>query len=472
MSVLHDTAACPRSACPRTGRSRRRRLLPPVLRRPGPARARGAAAGLPSVALVLALAWFLGGAAAAAAQAASAGNGALLLVPMDLTQTNHLKAYGHAFHALQAGQNVSWLLNYRGGSFLMPAGERTKLEARLMGVRFEEIGAADAAAIRAEIARENMEEVLLEKAPRVAVYTPPYAQPWDDAVMLALDYAEIPYDKVYDQDVIAGRLGEYDWLHLHHEDFTGQSGKFYAFQLEPWYLEQRQHNEDLAKQLGFAKVWQLKHAVAARIRDYVEGGGFLFAMCSATDTVDLALAYLGVDVVPAEYDGDGLDPEREAKRDDARTLAFTGFTLITNPLVYEYSTIDTSDYAQLRGPLADYFTLFSFAAKYDPVPTMLTQCHVNVINGFMGQTTGFHRQFLKRAVTVLALVEGTDEIRYLHGKRGTGTFTFLGGHDPEDYQHAVGDPPTDLDLYPTSPGYRLILNNVLFPAARQKPQKT
>lgn len=395
-----------------------------------------------------------------------------LLVPMDLAQANHLRAYGHAYHRLQAGENVSWLLNYRGGSFLMRATERARVDARLLGVTFTEVDETEAATIRATIAQENMEEVLLEKAPRIAVYTPPYAQPWDDAVMLALDYADIPYTKVYDSDVLAGRLAEYDWLHLHHEDFTGQSGKFYSLQLETWYLEQKEYNEKLARELGFAKVWQLKHAVALKIADYVEAGGFLFAMCSATDTFDIAMAYLGVDVVPAEYDGDPIDPEREAKRDDGRAFAFTGFALVTNPLVYEYSNIDTSDYAQLRGPEADYFTLFSFSAKIDPVPAMLVQDHVAVVNGFMGQTTGFRRGLLKRSVLVLAQVEGSDEVRYLHGKRGQGTFTFLGGHDPEDYQHAVGDPPTDLDLYPTSPGYRLVLNNVLFPAARKKPQKT
>lgn len=395
-----------------------------------------------------------------------------LLVPMDLSQTNHLRAYGHAFHALQAGEPVSWLLNYRGGSFLMRATERAQVEARVMGVRFELLPEAAVAEVRATVARENMEEVLLEKAPRIAVYTPPYAQPWDDAVMLALDYADIPYAKVYDREVLAGKLRDFDWIHLHHEDFTGQSGKFYSLQLEPWYLEQKEFNENLARELGFAKVWQLKQAVALSISDYVSAGGFLFAMCSATDTIDIALAYLGADIVPAEYDGDGLDPVSDAQRDDGRAFAFQGWSLIVNPLVYEYSTIDTSDESQQRGVEGDDFTLFGFSAKIDPVPAMLTQNHVNVLKGFMGQTTGFHKRFLKRPVIVLAQVDGTDEVRYLHGKHGQGTFTFLGGHDPEDYQHAVGDQPTDLDLYPTSPGYRLILNNVLFPAARKKPQKT
>ncbi len=396
-----------------------------------------------------------------------------MLVPMDLSQTNHLKAYGHAFSVLQAGDNVSWLLNYRGGSFLMRESADAALAARLRGVRYERLSDGDVAAVRAEIAGGNMEEVLLETVPRIAVYAPPNFQPWDDAVTLALTYAEIPFDRVFDREVLEGKLSEYDWLHLHHEDFTGQFGKFYAvFRLSEWYVEQQALTEELARSLGFDAVWKLKQAVALKLHDYVEQGGFLFAMCSATDTIDIALAYLGCDIVPPEIDGTPLDPQREQKRDDARTFAFQDFRLITNPLVYEYSTIDTSDYARLRGAEGDYFTLFAFAAKHDPVPTMLTQCHVNVIDGFMGQTTGFDRAVLKRHVTVLAEVEGTDEIRYIHGKCGLGTFTFLGGHDPEDYQHAVGDPPTDLDLHRTSPGYRLILNNVLFPAARKKPQKT
>jgi len=318
-----------------------------------------------------------------------------------------------------------------------------------------------------------MDEVLLEKPPRIAVYSPPNKQPWDDAVTLALSYAEVPYDVVYDQNVLSGKLNDYDWLHLHHEDFTGQYGKFYAsFGLEPWYLEQKKFNEDLASALGFKTVWELKHAVAATIRDYVEGGGFLFAMCSATDTIDIALAWLTTDIVGTPFDNTPLDPDYRAKVEFENTFAFENFKLVTNPMQYEFSNIDTSDYARLRGALADYFTLFSFAAKYDPVPAMLTQNHVNVINGFLGQTTGFHREFLKRSVIVLGAVDGPDEVKYIHGRKGRGTWTFLGGHDPEDYQHRVGDPPTDLDLYPTSPGYRLILNNVLFPAARKKPQKT
>jgi hypothetical protein len=396
-----------------------------------------------------------------------------LLLPMDLVQRNHLRAYGVAFHTLQAGDKVNWLLNYRGGSFLLKDTQRARLDARLLGVDFEELGDVDVAAIRAVVAQENMDDVLLEKPPRIAVYSPPYMQPWDDAVTMALTYADVPYDTVYDTDVLGGRLREYDWLHLHHEDFTGQYGKFYAsFGLEPWYLEQKHFQEELAKTLGYATVWQQKHAVALTIRQYVDGGGFLFAMCSATDSIDIALAWLGTDIVGEPYDNTPVDPDWRSKADFEGTFAFENLKLTTNPMVYEYSDLDTSDYAQMRGAEADYFTLFAFAAKYDPVPAMLTQNHVNVINGFLGQTTGFHQRFLKRSVVALAAVEGTDEVKYIHGKRGQGTFTFLGGHDPEDYQHRVGDEATDLDLYPTSPGYRLILNNVLFPAARQKPRKT
>ncbi len=396
-----------------------------------------------------------------------------LLIPMDLEQKNHLRAYGVAFHTLQANEKVNWLLNYRGGSFLINDNPRVRLDARLLGVSFETVSDAQVADIRQIVKQENMEEVLLEKPPRIAVYSPPNKQPWDDAVTLALTYAEVPYDIVYDVDVMAGRLNDYDWLHLHHEDFTGQYGKFYAsFGLEPWYLEQKSFHEEMARKLGFATAWELKHAVAGTIRTYVEGGGFLFAMCSATDTIDIALAWLNTDIVPEVFDTTPYDPTYRQKVDYDGTFAFQGFKLMTNPMVYEFSDLDTSNYAMMRGAMADYITLFAFAAKYDPVPAMLTQNHVNVINGFLGQTTGYSRRHLKRAVIVLAAVEGTDEVKYIHGKRGMGTWTFLGGHDPEDYQHRVGDPPTDLDLYPTSPGYRLILNNVLFPAARKKPQKT
>jgi len=396
-----------------------------------------------------------------------------LLIPMDLDQRNHLRAYGVAFHTLQADEKVNWLLNYRGGAFLIEQNPRVELDARLLGVDYEIIGESAVAAIRAIVKQENMEEVLLEKPPRIAVYSPPNRQPWDDAVTLALTYAEVPYELVYDPDVVSGRLAEYDWLHLHHEDFTGQYGKFYAnFGLEPWYLEQKHFHEEMARELGFPHVWNLKHEVAETIRTYVEGGGFLFAMCSATDTIDIALAWLNTDIVPSPFDQTPYDPAYRQKVNFDGTFAFQDFQLTTNPMIYEFSDLDTSDYAMMRGAMADYFTLFAFAAKYDPVPAMLTQNHVNVINGFLGQTTGYGRRHLKRSAIVLAAVEGTEEVKYIHGKRGMGTWTFLGGHDPEDYQHRVGDPPTDLDLYPTSPGYRLILNNVLFPAARKKPQKT
>ena len=398
---------------------------------------------------------------------------AYLLVPMDLSQNNHLKAYGHAYHSLQAGEKVTWLLNYRGGSFLMHATPRARMDARLLGVVFEDLDEAEVQRIHQVVQQENMEEVLLEKPPVIAVYSPPNMQPWDDAVTLALEFAEVPYETIYDLDVLRGKLDEYDWLHLHHEDFTGQYGKFWgSFGLEPWYVEQQELNEQLAAEMGYPTVWQLKHAVALTIRNYVEQGGFLFAMCSATDTIDIALAFLETDVVPTPMDGSPIDPNWRAGSDYGGTFAFENFSLFTNPLQYEFSDLDTSDYASMRGAEADYFTLFDFAAKYDPVPAMLTQNHVSVINGYLGQTTGYHERFLKRSVIQLAKVDGTDEVKYLHGKRGQGTFTFLGGHDPEDYQHRVGDPPTVLDLYPTSPGYRLILNNVLFPAARKKPQKT
>ncbi|MBD3221468.1 asparagine synthetase B [bacterium] len=396
-----------------------------------------------------------------------------LLVPMDLAQTDHLKAYGHTFHALQAGEKVTWLLNYRGGSFLMRDTARARTDARHMGVLYEELSQSDVQRIQETVRQENMEEVLLEKPPEIVVYTPPNMQPWDDAVTLALTYAEVPYETIYDHQVLRGDLDQYDWLHLHHEDFTGQYGKFWgSFGLADWYVEQQELNEELAAEMGYDTVWQLKHAVALTIRNYVEQGGFLFAMCSATDTIDIALAFLEVDIVPAAMDGSPIDPGWRAKADYTQTFAFENFNLYTNPMRYEFSDLDTSDYAAIRGAEADYFTLFDFAAKYDPVPAMLTQNHVSVINGFLGQTTGYHERFLKRSVIQLAKVEGTDEVKYIHGKRGQGTFTFLGGHDPEDYQHRVGDPPTVLDVFPNSPGYRLILNNILFPAARKKPQKT
>ena len=397
----------------------------------------------------------------------------MVLVPMDLTQTNHLKAYGHAYRALEKGYNVQWLLNYRGGSFLMPAAEELMLDARLKDVSFETISGSELAVISAEIEQSNMEIVLLEKAPKIAVYIPPVAQPWDDAVTLAMVYAEIPYEKVFDEEVLVGKLSQFDWLHLHHEDFTGQYGKFYgAYRHAEWYQKQQRDFEERAKRLGYAKVSDEKKAVAEKIRQYVFNGGFLFAMCSACDTYDIALCAQGVDIVAREFDYDGIDPGYQRRLDYDRCLAFTGFKLITNPFVYEFSDIDTSDYVRARGAESDFFTLFEFSAKYDPVPTMLTQSHVNVVKGFLGQTTGFKKALVKKSVVILGEDQVHSEVKYLHGNFGRGTFTFLGGHDPEDYQHAVGDPPTDLSLHVNSPGYRLILNNVLFPAAKKKKMKT
>jgi len=396
-----------------------------------------------------------------------------ILVPMDLAQTNHLKAYGLAYHALEKGYTVDWLLNYRGGSFLMPAADAIVLDARLKNVLFENVSGSQVAQIQAEIAESNMESVRLEKAPKVAVYVPPLKQPWDDAVMLAMEYAEIPYDRVFDEEVLAGKLPQYDWLHLHHEDFTGQYGKFYAaYRHTDWYQADQRDSEERARKLGFTKVSEEKKAVASKIREYVVNGGFLFAMCSACDSYDIALSAVNVDIVAQEFDYDGITPGFQDRLDYERCFAFTGFKLITSPLVYEFSDIDTSDYATARGSDADYFTLFEFSAKYDPVPAMLTQNHVSYVKGFLGQTTGFKKELVKKSVVILGEDAVHDEVKYLHGNAGRGTFTFLGGHDPEDYQHAVGDPPTDLNLHVNSPGYRLILNNVLFPAAKKKTLKT
>ena len=400
-----------------------------------------------------------------------------LLIPMDLQQTDHLKAYGIAYWALTKGMLLDWLLNFKGGSFMLDYSDLAATECRIRGVAFASIGPSEAAQIYSEVQREdnNMDVVRLEKAPKVAVYVPPGFQPWDDAVTLALEYAEIKYDKLWDDEVMQGKLGEYDWLHLHHEDFTGQYGKFYAsFANAGWYIEQQVTLEKEAHKLGFKKVSELKKAVARQIKDYIANGGFMFAMCSATDTYDIALAAEGVDICGVMYDGDPPDQNAQQKLDFSKTLAFTNFTLEPNPLRYEYSDIDQppSDYLGLQNPETDYFTLFEFSAKFDPVPTMLTQNHVNVIKGFLGQTTNFKKSLIKKTTVVLAERMGLDQVRYLHGNFGRGTFTFYGGHDPEDYQHAVGDPPTDLSLHKNSPGYRLILNNILFPAAKKKQQKT
>lgn len=399
--------------------------------------------------------------------------GAEILIPMDFTQSNHLKAYGVAFEALKEQYVVKWFLNYRGGSFLMPELESLAALCNIRGVRFELVSSAQVAAIMQEIQESNMEVVVLEKEPKIAVYIPPNALPWDDAVTLALDYAEIDYDRVWDDEVLAGKLSDYDWLHLHHEDFTGQFGKFYgAYRNTAWYQNDVRVNEAMAAKHGYAKVWQLKHAVAEKIREFVMNGGFLFAMCAATDTLDIALAAHNVDIVDALIDGDGIDPHYQEKLDYSRCFAFENFKLKTNPFEYEFSDIDASDYSRLRGPEADYFQLFDFSAKYDPVPTMLTQCHTNIIPGFLGQTTSFFKDKVKKSVILLAEVPGQNEVKYIHGNFGKGTFTFYGGHDPEDYEHKIGDPPTILDLYKNSPGYRLILNNILFPAAEKKQLKT
>ena len=395
------------------------------------------------------------------------------LVPMDLSQSNHLKAYGLAWYVLGAGGNVRWLLNYRGGSFLMPETAGLTLEAQARGVKMERVSGSDIAAILQEIDASNMEIVLLEKAPEIAIYAPPNKQPWDDAVMMALEYADIPYKKVYDRDVLSGSLQLYDWLHLHHEDFTGQYGKFYrGYHTAEWYIQQQILFEEIAKGLGYDKVSDEKKAVAEMIREYVRSGGFLFAMCSACDSYDIALASHGIDIAPRQFDHDGTTPECQEKLDFSRCMAFEGFRLEMNPMTYEFSDIDMTMAAAGRGEGNDWFTLFEFSAKHDPVPTMLVQNHVSVIEGFMGQTTSFKKSLLKKKVLVMGEVKGGNEARYIHGNFGKGTYTFFGGHDPEDYQHFVGDPPTDLDLYPNSPGYRLILNNILFPAARKKEQKT
>lgn len=397
------------------------------------------------------------------------------LIPMDFAQTDHLKAYGVAYWAIEQGINLEWLLNYRGGSFLVAVFPGLEGECRIRGVKYEIISATEMNNIYSTIESENMERVLLEKAPKIAVYTPPTTQPWDDAVTLALTYAEIPYDKVYDEKVLEDKLLDYDWLHLHHEDFTGQYGKFYgAYRNAPWYREEVRSSEQIAATLGFPNVPELKKVVAKKIKEYVTQGGFLFAMCSATDALDIALSAEGVDIVDSPFDGDPPQPDYQERLDYSKTLAFQNFRLYTDPNRYEFSDIDIppSFAPRIRDPETDYFSLFEFSAKYDPVPTMLTQNHVSVVKGFMGQTTMFNREKIKPSVIIMGEVEGTNEVRYIHGNSGKGTFTFYGGHDPEDYTHAVGDPPTQLELHKNSPGYRLILNNILFPAARKKKLKT
>ncbi len=398
-----------------------------------------------------------------------------LLMPMDEnTQRQHLKAYGIAFWVLERQQEVQWLLNYRGGSFLIAAHSEIERECRVRGVSFEKISASKASSILEQISNpaSNMEAVKLEKAPKIAVYSPPHNSPWDDAVTLVLTYAEIPYDVVYDKEVLNDELSGYDWLHLHHEDFTGQYGKFYAaYRNAPWYIKQKRDLETMAAELGFSKVSQMKLAVVERIKEFTVGGGFTFAMCSATDTYDIALAAAGLDICESMYDGDPSTPNYNSKLDYSRTFAFRNFSLVTNPMEYEYSDIDVTNTRNVK-PDNDYFGLFEFSAKWDVVPAMLTQNHTRVIKGFMGQTTAFRKSLIKPNVVILGENKSAGEVRYIHGEVGKGFFTFYGGHDPEDYQHRVGDPPTDLNMYPNSPGYRLILNNVLFPAARKEKQKT
>ena len=395
-----------------------------------------------------------------------------LLIPMDDAQADHLRAYGAVYVALDRGLDVDWLLNVRGGSFVVPAEADLQTELRARGVSFERVNGAQAVA-DAESPAANTSVVRLEKAPTIAVYAPDQTLPWDDAVLLALTYAEVPYETIYDADVLAGRLGEFDWVHLHHEDFSGQYGKFFsAYGATAWYQQQQQEAEASARAFGFAKVSQLKLAVAQAIRQYVVEGGFLFAMCSGADTFDLALAAAGLDIVPAEIDGDGQTPGVRGMLDYSGTLAFQDFHPELNVMEYEHADIDDPPPPALRNPLTDYFTLFEFSARWDPVPTMLTQNHVASVRGFMGQTTAFQPEMIKPGVVVLAKSPTTDAVRYLYGPAGQGFFAFYGGHDPEDYQHYVGDPPTDLSLHRNSPGYRLILNNVLFPAAKKKERKT
>jgi hypothetical protein len=397
-----------------------------------------------------------------------------ILIPMDDTQTNHLKAYGIAYWVLEKGQEVDWLLNYRGGSFLIKNQELIEKECRIRGVSFQIIADVQSTQILREIASPevNQDVVKLEKVPKIAVYSPKSKLPWDDAVTLALTYAEIPYDLVYDEEVIGGSLPLYDWLHLHHEDFTGQYGKFYAaYKNAEWYRKQKQDFEQSAKKMGFQKVAQAKLEVALKIREFTAGGGFLFAMCSATDTYDIALAAKDVDICEYMFDGDGADPQAQEKLNFDNTFAFKDFSLVKNPNQYEYSSIDATRSRRLNQSL-DFFTLFEFSAKWDPVPTMLCQNHEQVIKGFMGQTTAFKKEYIKSDVLIMGETASVNEARYIHGQFGKGTWTFYGGHDPEDYQHKVGDPKTELELHPNSPGYRLILNNVLFPAAKKKKQKT
>ena len=402
-------------------------------------------------------------------------SGSYILVPMDFSQSDHLKAYGITYWVLENKMTADWLLNYRGGSFAFQYNKALETECVIRGVKYEIVPDGQYSLILKKIANAevNQDIIKLEKVPKVAVYSPKFKLPWDDAVTMVLTYAEIPYDVIYDDEVLLGELPKYDWLHLHHEDFTGQYGKFWsAYKNAPWYINQVKDMEQLAAKHGFSKVSELKLAVVQTFKKYVAGGGFLFAMCSATDTYDIALAGSKTDICAKMFDGDPIEPGAQSKLDFSQTFAFKNFKISQNPYEYEYSDIDNNASTRKVPKQSDYFSLFEFSAKWDPVPTMLTQCHQRTVKGFMGQTTAFRKSVLKSNVLVMGETKIANEARYIHGTYGYGTWTFYGGHDPEDYQHFVGDPKTDLSLHPNSPGYRLILNNVLFPAAKKKKQKT
>lgn len=398
-----------------------------------------------------------------------------LFIPMDASQSNHLKAYGIIFNNLQDGNSSQWLLNYKGGSFMTGYSDELLKTCRLKNVKVKVVSGQQASKIIAEVKQQNSNTsvVKLDKAPKIAVYTPKQALPWDDAVTLALTYADVEFDRVWDPEVLNGKLSKYDWLHLHHEDFTGQYGKFWgSSRNDPWYIQQVRKMEAMAEELGYDKVSKEKKAVAAKIKEYVGQGGFMFSMCSGTDTFDIALAAQGVDIAPTPFDGDPMDPNAQQQLNFDNTLAFTDFTISTDPAEYEHADIDVPVKINEVDKSLDFFTLFEFSAKWDPVPTMLTQNHVSSIRGFYGQTTAFQKDKVKESVVILGESPGRNMVKYIHGNYGRGTFTFYGGHDPEDYTHRVNDPPTDLSLHTSSPGYRLILNNILFPAAKKKKRQT